>query len=733
MSDLKWWQRPIRMMRREYIADLQRMAEADKAELARAAKEDWHINCEWVIGTPGIAPGMGWQTTFNTVAYPKYAPLGDHDLLREYVPHAHEQGIHVLAYLNMHWYSYDFGDQHPDWEQVLSDGTPYGRANPLYGSGTTLCVNSGWRDWAFGLIREAMHTGIDGCFLDGPVIYPGACYCPACRRLFEAQYGAPIPPAEDWSDPRWKDFISFREDSMARFLREAGEALREVNPEGIVFLNGGSWGGGAWRVARDIEKVGPFEDLNGAEAFFHPGPRQHMLLAWAAAAKHLVGAGKPAVVFSHHCLGAWHYLPLPPVEAKLAAAQTVACGANPWIAVFDYSMDNAPAETLEPIREINGFLEGIEQYCVGARSGAEVALLYSAQSAKFYLSQVNDLFADTAAATERDLGVTGGSGQRVADLARRKSMCDQWQGTAYRGWFEALTREHVPFDVILDTGVTEEGLRQHRTVILPNATCLSDAQLEALVRFAQRGGNLIASFESGQYDERGDPRAENPLWPLLGLLGLEGAFTPAAMEQYVQVQVEHPAVPFAPGRSMPRPVNCLKVVTRDAETPVRVLNPIPRVYQAPRGVSEYPAMVCKQVGDSRRVYFAGLVEGMVTDYQMQDLQRWLAAAVRWAHGREMPLVAEAPGSLQIELWRQPGRLLVHLVNATGDGVRPIAETIPLHDISLRVKSPQPCGVHRASGGALTWEYADGETAIGIPELGLYDVVVLELPPGDCSA
>ena len=385
-------------------------------------------------------------------------------------------------------------------------------------------------------------------------------------------------------------------------------------------------------------------------------------------------------------------------------------------------------ETLEPIREINGFLEEIEQYCTGAQSCAEVALLYSAQSAKFYVSQVDELFADTAAASERDLGVSGGSGQQVADLARRKSMCDHWQGAAYRGWFEALTREHIPFDVILDTAVTDEGLREHRTVILPNATCLSDAQLEALVRFAERGGNLIASFETGQYDERGNPRAENALWPLLGLAGLEGAFAPATMEQYVQVEAEHPAVAFPSGCWLPRPVNCLKVVAADAETPVRVLNPIPRVYQAPRGVSPYPAMVCRQAGDSRRVYFAGLVESMVADYQMQDLQRWLADAVRWAHGSEMPLTADAPGSVQIELWRQPGRLLVHLVNGTGDGVRPIAETIPVHNIRLRVKSPQPRDVHRASGEALSWEHADSETVIAIPELGLYDLIVLELPP-----
>ena len=725
MSDLKWWQRPVRMMRRDYVSDLQRMKDADMDELARSMKQDWHINCEWVIATPGIAPGLGWQVTFNSDKFPKFQALGDFDLIREYLPHARKYGIHPLAYLNMHWYSYDFAAEHPGWEQVLVDGTPYGQVNPLYGSGTTMCVNSSWRDWVFDLIRETMSTGLDGCFLDGPVMYPGACYCPACRELFQEQYGAPIPEAEDWSDPHWKEFILFREASMARFLGQCRDALRDVNPEGIVFLNGGSWHGGGWRVARDIEKVGPYEDFNGAEAFFHPGPRRHILYFWATAAKHLVAAGKPSVVFSHHCQGPWHYLPLPAVEAKLAAAQAVACGSNPWIAIFDYAMDNAPEDTLAPIREINGFLESIEEYCTAAESCADIALLYSSQSAKFYVSAVDDLFTETASAQERDLGVSTGTGKRVADLAKRKSLCDKWQGDTYLGWFEALTREHIPFDVVLDSGLTDEGLSRYRTLIVANAACLSDEQLAAITRFADGGGNLVATFESGQYDEMGSPRQSNPLWEHLGLAGIDGAFAPATAEEYIQMQGVHPATTFKQGRWVPRPVQCLKVRAGQAQVPAHVLNPIGRVYLAPTGVSDSPGMLCREEGAARRVYIPALVGAMHAEYQIADHQQWMTDAVRWAHGEGLPLTAQAPGSVQIELWRQPGRLIVHLVNATGDMVRPIAQIVPVHDIELRIPGSRPTRVRRASGADVSWDHAEGETVITVPSLDLYDLVILD--------
>lgn len=719
---LKWWEKPVRMMRRDYISDLQRMKDADLDELARSKKEDWHINCEWVIATPGIAPGLGWQVTFNTDKYPKYAALGDFDLIREYLPHARKYGLHVLAYTNMHWFSYDFAADHHGWEQVDVEGTPYGRINPLYGSGTTLCVNSGWRNWAFDLIRETMKTGLDGVFLDGPVVYPGCCYCPACQEKFQARYGVPIPPAEDWSDPHFKEFIIFREDSMAEFLRDARDAVREVNPEGVIFLNGGSWHGGGWRVARDIEKVGPFEDFNGEEAFFHPGAHRQVLYFWATAAKHLTAAGKPAIVFSHHSLGAWHYLPLVAAEAKMAAAQTVACGANPWIAIFDYAMDNAAEEAVGPISEINGFLERNEEYCTAATSCADVALLYSAQSNKFYVSGIDDLFTETVSAAERDLGVSTGSGKRVADLARRKSLCDNWQGNSYLGWFEALTREHIPFDVVLDSGLTDEKLARYSTLIVGNASCLSDVQLAAITRFAERGGNIIVEFEAGQYDELGNPRSANPLWPYLGLQSIEGAFAPATAEEYLQLE-DHPTTGLPAGRWLARPVNSLKVHS-NASISARFLNPIGRVYKAPQGVSEYPAMTCREAA-GRYVYLPCLAAAMYGEYQIGDHQRWLGAVVRWAHNGPFPLRSDAPGSVQLELWEQPGRQLLHLVNNTGDMVRPVERILPQHDLRIWLRTAQPAAVRLVSGAEVKWEYSEGEVALTIPQLDFYDIIVVE--------
>ncbi|MFA6244163.1 MAG: hypothetical protein WC655_24690, partial [Candidatus Hydrogenedentales bacterium] len=155
-----WWQQPVRMLRVDEAPDFSKLKDADLDAMARSRRDDWGVNCEWIEGSFGWE-GRGYLTSFKSPLFEQWPGFGDFDYLRAYTPAAHKYGIHVISYLNMHWFDFGFADQHPGWEQIMSSGTAYGRANPLYGNGTTFCVNGPWRDWAFSMISEAMKTGID--------------------------------------------------------------------------------------------------------------------------------------------------------------------------------------------------------------------------------------------------------------------------------------------------------------------------------------------------------------------------------------------------------------------------------------------------------------------------------------------------------------------------------------------------------------------------------------------
>lgn len=722
------------MMRLDYGPDIQRMKADNLEMLARSKAEDWHINCEWVIGTPGIAPGLGHMTTFNTPYFEKYPALGDWDLIREYLPHARKYGIYVLAYLNMHWYSFEFGNQHADWLQRVGDGRSYGEVSPLYGSGTTFCVNSGWRDWAFLLIKEAMKTGIDGVFLDGPVVFPGCCYCDACKEKFRARTGHDLPEREDWNDPIWKEFIGFRETSMADFLRDAQKALMEVNPEGVIFLNAGSWHGGSWRVARNIEKVGSYQNFNGAEAFFHPGPSEHNLIMWALTAKHLVAGGKPAVVFSHHALGPWHYIPLPEKEVTMSIAQTVACGANPWFAVFDYALDHSREAAVRPVKEIQGFLEKHEDYYTATESAAEVAVLFSSQSSTYYLSSQEGLFREAASGREQDLvaDVTVG---RTIDWRRRKGICDDMQGKAFFGACYMLTRAHIPYDVILDGHLNDRDLARYRVLVLPNSACLSDEQIAAVSRFVEAGGGLVASFETGCYDALGKRRESPGLAHVLGVSAIEGAMAPTAVEEYIKVKERHPVTgSFSDEQLLARPLYSLMVrAEAGRDVPCVFMNPTLRTYSALKGESPYPGVIAGSFGRGRVVYFPHLLEDSYVRYKIAEHGRWFTNSVLWVYGGPLPLEINAPPTVEVELRRQPShnRLLVHLVNNTGDMQRPVAELIPIRDIVLDFAPPCPRRVYSLRSGLALEPKSrvspDGAERFSFvfPYLEDYDVIVIE--------
>ncbi len=727
-----WWEKPMRVMRLDYLSDLVKIREADLDGLARSKRYDWHINVEWIIGSLGAAPGLGYYVTFDAPGYEKYPLLGDFDLIREYLPCARRYDIRLLAYLNMHWYSFEFAKKHPGWEQVTSDGESYGRKRPLYGGGTTFCINSPWRDWALGMMREAMRTGIDGVFLDGPVVYPGCCYCQHCSERFRERTGSDIPSRENWSDPLWKKFVAFRGDSMASFIKDARDTVKGVNPDAVVYLNGGSWRSEGWKVARDVQKLGKFQDINGAEAFFHPGPYDHNLHFAGMTGKYLSAGGKPGMVFLHHALGAWHYLPLPPLELKLSVAQTASSGANPWFAVFNYSLENRFHDALEPVKEIFGFLENAEDYLEDTESGAEVAVLASSQESHFYVSSLTDIYRDTGTGKEADLVADIGTGELVVDWAKRKSICDSIHDDTYKGYYLALERNHIPFDVILDRDLTLERLKRYGLLIAPNCACLDEVQGDAIRDFVGNGGGLVTSFEAGCYDGTGGGREVSPIWDLVGIKRINGGMTPRSGEEYLKVVGEHPVTDlWAPGTLIPRPTFSLEVERNgEAEPIINFMEPVGKLYSPLGRDSGIPAVLANRFGGGRAIYFAFLLGESYSRYKMEDHERLIASSAVWALGGEAPIRIDAPPTVAIEvrLQKDRGRTVVHIVNCSGDMQRPLTRIFPLKDISVNIGLKLPA--QRAYSLRLDSEIAldklaDGRASFVLPELEFYDIVVLE--------
>lgn len=724
MENSVWKERPIRMVRFDLLGQ---MLAADPQALerhARLVREELHANFEWVMGTPGAAPGLAYLANFQTPKLEVNPAIGDTDPIRTYVPIARKAGITLFAYLNMHWYSYTFADQHPDWEQRLADGTGYGRKFPLYGDGTTLCVNSGWRDFAFDMIEEAMKTGIDGVFLDGPVVYPGCCTCDACGRKFREQTGAELPE-EDWRNPLWKSFLRFREDSMADFLRDARVRVRKVNPQGGIFLNAGNWAYGN-AVARNPWVLEDHQDLTGAEAFFHLRKEGvPYLLDSSQAAKFLRAGKNPALVFTHHALGVWHYLGLSPLELKRAFYQSAACGANNWFAVFWPALEHQREKTLKPVSESYGFLEQHEDLFVGTASAARTALVHSQATSLSYLSPH---VSGQAEAHEQDL-VMHTRGADIADMKARKRACDQLCGEEFSGFFYALTRNHIPFDVVRDVDVYPKTLEHYDTVILPNTACLGEEPRQALLDYVHAGGRVIASFETGQYDAEGHGASGAFLKALFGIEVVEGAFSLAAYEEYMEIAPEGAALleGFAAGELVPRYRSALKVrPTQDAIVLCYIMAPIGQVYAPLKPKTEYPGILVKPIGKGYGIYIAGTFGESYHNFGFLEYEEIFAALVNHLPGSVPQIETDAPSTVQMELWRKGRRLLLHLVNNSGDMRRPMKVIHPVPELHITLSGIRADHVRTAREVPVAFRNEDRGVALSLALEEQYDIVVIDV-------
>ena len=74
------------------------------------------------------------------------------------------------------------------------------------------------------------------------------------------------------------------------------------------------------------------------------------------------------------------------------------------------------------------------------------------------------------------------------------------------GIAHALVEARIPFEMVYEQLLDREHVDRFKLLILPNIAALSDCQCEQLRQFVQRGGSILATFETSLYDEAGRKR-----------------------------------------------------------------------------------------------------------------------------------------------------------------------------------------------------------------------------------
>ena len=84
------------------------------------------------------------------------------------------------------------------------------------------------------------------------------------------------------------------------------------------------------------------------------------------------------------------------------------------------------------------------------------------------------------------------------------------------GYYQALIEARIPFEMVHDRLLDPAHTDPYRVLIFPNIAALSDAQCGQIRDYVQRGGSIVATYETSLYDEWGVRRSDYGLAELFG-------------------------------------------------------------------------------------------------------------------------------------------------------------------------------------------------------------------------
>jgi hypothetical protein len=696
---MEWWNRILR------IAEFSVPAWSDRVvdEAVRTARDlGFDVQHLAPMETRGGERGVLYFPSRTAETAPQ-------DYLGPYLEAARRAGIRVIASINLTWFESAFAARHRDWMQHRSDGTLIG---DVQGKGSCGCTNSpGFRGWALQLIRDLARQGVDGLFLDGPTFLPGGCWCAACRARFRDRVRKDLPARENWEDAAWKEFIEFRYESVTELVRDARAALRKIRPEAAFYVRGQGPEPG-WPSGRDNRRLAPYQDLIAARAgragadAMGGGLWRRSLTARLLSAQ---AAGRPTALAVCGEDGGWEHTSPGPVETRLAYAQAIAHGASPWYGAAYETSGDASARAAA---EMNGFIKATARYLEGTTSVADIAVLWSARTTDYYRA--------TVAVTEH-----GTVGERHTRKHRPGT-----HERAAAGWCDCLIRNHLQFD-LLDEQDLEGSIERYRVLILPNVACISHNHASAITAWVESGGALVSTFETSSYTDWGVRRSTPALRDVLGVEPV-GVVGPTELDYFDRA--EDPLFDAVTARLLPAPryrciVNtvgeCARAVTYYRER-------MPTRHHPLTPPSSHPAVVENQRGRGSSLHFTGTIDEAYLDHHAPDHGALMCARPRQA--TRACVAVQAPSSVEIVVRQQRSRrrLLVHLINGTGEMCWPVNRVVEIERVSIAFPH-----VTKASGASC---HVPGESAprvlplksrrkggveVVVPRLGPYALVVLE--------
>jgi hypothetical protein len=631
--------------------------------------------------------------------------LGNTDPFGDLVKGCRQLGMNVIARTDPHAVHRDVYDAHPDWIAVDAGGK-----KRHHWSDKELWVTCALGPYNFDYMTRVTEEIVTNYRVDG--IFSnrwsgsGMCYCEHCRDNFRAASGMDLPRTRDPQDKARREYILWREKTLFDLWRLWDSKIKAINPGAAYLANAG---GGALSEL-DMKTIGDlaptlFADRQARRGLMPPWENGKNGKEYRATLGRKAIAGIFSVGLEEEYR--WKDSVQSPAEIRLWVADGMAHDLRPWFTKFNAKPIDK--RWLPVVEEIYTWHHQNERYLRNESSLARVAMVYSQQTATFY------------------------GGEKARTTVENPAL----------GFYQALIEARIPFEMVHDRLLDRQHLESYRALILPNIAALSNEQCRQLQEYVERGGSVMATYETSLYDEWGARRQDFGLASLFGV-SFSGRVEAHMMNSYLTLEKDpqtgryHPLLSgFEDATRIINGANMVHVSAKERfpYSPLTVVPsypdlPMEEVFPRPVKVKEAGVYV-REIGRGRVVYFPVDLDRTFWEVLDVDHGKLLRNAVRWATNEPPPVSVKGPGIVDISVWTQRGSMTVHLVNLTNPMMMkgPVREIIPVPAQQVTIRIPEGRQVsavrllvanreapHRREGNQISLE---------VPSIGLHEVIALD--------
>jgi hypothetical protein len=603
---------------------------------------------------------------------------------------------------------------HPEWRLRREDKVPDAPGNGCM-------VNPGFADALRNLlVSRIKEYDIDGYQFDG--WYQSTyCRCDGCKSLYQSECGKEVPGNTEQSNVDFRKYVAWRNKKLFENLVKLREAVKSAKPD-FVLVNWNNndtcgavpswmpeslncvadWTNKEWWSSFDVSSVWLEKRLRGSSGNERPpGIQPYMFMRWMKDIE----------------AGVFHGSSTPMPELRYRLHEIMTMGGLP------ITWPGARAGWTES--DWNQF---IDDYI------SVVPFVQGTKSLKYALCIDSYTTLQNAAVASTNRAFHEGEGQELELIV----------GAHRGGIARALLEAHIPFDVASEHNLTPELLDSYQVVILPNNNCMSEKVAGLIRDYVNRGGGLVATFETSLCDEWGKQRGDFALADLFGAKYRSTTSAGPSRIEFAQ-NIDHPLLQDPAMRSLmgTHGMTTYWGAFARVEPSKGSLSPLSGIdvkNEKDPALKAWNPLIIPEREQGKVVYFPSAMDAAYFDAGYPYQRMLISDAVRWAAGEEPSVSVDAPMCVLAGYYTRGKEghqeTIIHLLNGinstTGHGSKNEKEmamreeVIPISGIKVSFVGATPKGVRfQPDHVDLEVHQSDGTWSVDIPPLDLHGVVVAE--------